>query len=892
MDRQQKEPVWPMLCILGCLLVLSAIAPRSWQKVARVQSTTEMLQPPSLASRVATPAPAVDERKPLPPMRLAAPPTVTRPQPVERMPLVEVPRLVEVADPAAKVGGVVLDFNRPEWQLGSNPADVKLAPAVASASPPKSAEPTRDELVAEKRLEKAERPSPVENRAAQVSNTATPRQPELVASRTAKPSAAAIAPAVPVQRAEPTEEEVAAALAAYPWKTPASLEARLKQLAAHPATADWAAKTTALLTDLTQSMNEGSDDIAQVAQRLIQTAYAADTLANQIADADAARQLRRASHAVLRQSSLWAEAVAIAGPTFAPAHDYHVDRSRLALCLNTLHKLDDGSEHGRAWHNYLMLDALTDMLAKPESSAERNEKRLAQRVLARLTRSGMNEAQREFVANDDVKHLREELRNWAAEPVDLTRLLTSVERFEQSGRSSDARYVAADCRRLGFSPDASERKLAEQIETHYRNANMRLMFTQSLINRFMPAPEPELAPVDDVIFGLPVHGRSLTSSQLAVRFLPDERRLRMQFEVQGEIAAATTSTVGPATFVNDSQGYYIARKPLEIEAHRIRLEPAQVGASNATRLRSLRTNFDAIPLFGMLAQHIARNQHAQQQPLFNSETERRISARAADRIDNEMYSRINEGVAKLGQRLFVPLDNLSLQPAMISGSTTEERMTMRLRLAGDDQLGGDTPRPRAMADSLASLQVHESAINNLFERLDLNGQTMSLPELAKHVAAKLNRPSNWQLDPANEDVEITFAAEDAVHVRCQDGQIVVTLSIVRLSKAPRVWRDFQVRVCYKPQIAGRSAEMVRDGVVQLIGPKLSTGSQIAVRGIFAKVFPKDQAWKLIPDRFLDDPRLADLEVSQFVIEDGWIGVSLSGKSAADVNVAQRPSATR
>ena len=34
---------------------------------------------------------------------------------------------------------------------------------------------------------------------------------------------------------------------------------------------------------------------------------------------------------------------------------------------------------------------------------------------------------------------------------------------------------------------------------------------------------------------------------------------------------------------------------------------------------------------------------------------------------------------------------------------------MRLRLAGGEQLGAYTPRPRAPSDSLMSLQVHESA---------------------------------------------------------------------------------------------------------------------------------------------------------------------------------------
>ena len=59
-------------------------------------------------------------------------------------------------------------------------------------------------------------------------------------------------------------------------------------------------------------------------------------------------------------------------------------------------------------------------------------------------------------------------------------------------------------------------------------------------------------------------------------------------------------------------------------------------------------------------------------------------------------------------------------------------MNVRLRLASDHQLSGHTPRPRAMAGSLASLQVHESLLNNVLEQLRLEGRTMT--EFVLHSA--------------------------------------------------------------------------------------------------------------------------------------------------------------
>ena len=64
-------------------------------------------------------------------------------------------------------------------------------------------------------------------------------------------------------------------------------------------------------------------------------------------------------------------------------------------------------------------------------------------------------------------------------------------------------------------------------------------------------------------------------------------------------------------------------------------------------------------------------------------------------------------------------------------------------------------------------------------------------------------------------MKITFAKQDPIVVHCRDGQVVVTVSLARLSKASagRKWTNFQVQACYRPRANGRSVELVRDGVI-------------------------------------------------------------------------------
>jgi hypothetical protein len=66
------------------------------------------------------------------------------------------------------------------------------------------------------------------------------------------------------------------------------------------------------------------------------------------------------------------------------------------------------------------------------------------------------------------------------------------------------------------------------------------------------------------------------------------------------------------------------------------------------------------------------------------------------------------------------------------------------------------------------------------------------------------------------------------------------------------------------------------------------GTQIALRGVFAKAFPAHSRINLMPERFMSDAKLQELSVIQFSIDDGWIGVAL-GDKPKELRTARQPS---
>jgi len=477
----------------------------------------------------------------------------------------------------------------------------------------------------------------------------------------------------------------------------------------------------------------------------------------------------------------------------------------------------------------------------------------------------------------------------ADEPAGPRQLLADLERFEQTGLQGDGSRLARHARATTPWPgslDAGER-IERWLEANYRGANLRLAVAAELLNRLVPTQPPVEAPVRDRILGVPTRGTSKTTAELGVRLIPDPRYLRFALEAKGLVFARTTSKSGPATFYSRSDSRFLARKIFEISPGGLRTWPAEVEATNWPKLRGVRTDFDHVPLLGSLIEWIARYKHAESEGAVRRIARQRVRSRVKEEMNATVEPRVEQAKGQFRRRVLEPLQGLALVPTVGEMQTAPNRVTLRLRLAADEQLAAFTPRPRAPGDSLASVQVHQSLLNNVGERLRLDGHSFTLPQLQQHLAKSFRLPGDAFTGEFPEDLRIAFAAENAVRARFVDGRIELTLAIAELHRHPGHWRDFTVRVYYKPRHEGLDLRFVRDGTVQLRGERFGAQPQIALRGIFSKIFSHDRGLSLIDPKLVHDPRLADLTVTQCVVTDGWLGFAVGPRRSA-----QRPNVAR
>jgi hypothetical protein len=409
---------------------------------------------------------------------------------------------------------------------------------------------------------------------------------------------------------------------------------------------------------------------------------------------------------------------------------------------------------------------------------------------------------------------------------------------------------------------------------NYRNANVRVAAHGDLLNRFLPQPAESAGDVDEFVAGVPVHGTQRTRTRLLLRLLPDDRQIRLGLEAHGEVDSDTAATSGPATVFTTGDTRFLARKLLLFDEHRWRLFPAIAAARNDSSLAGVRTDFDPFPILNSLVHSVVRSKHEERRWSAEREVENRVSQQAQVQLDSEADPKFSQLTSKATQALVEPLERLALEPTPIALATTDERVIFRYRLAGAEQLGGHTPRPRAPADSLLSVQLHESSINNALTNLDLAANTFELRSLYESVAARLGRPDIKVPDDVPEGVQVTFAAENPLQVRLADNAAEVTLRIDRLEAERQTWRDLTVIATYEPEANGLDAVFARNVAIRLSGKNLTTRSNIVLRGVFSKMFTRNKQVHLLPERVLADARLADLAVNQLVVHDGWVGLAI------------------
>ncbi len=556
-------------------------------------------------------------------------------------------------------------------------------------------------------------------------------------------------------------------------------------------------------------------------------------------------------------------------------------RETISAIENRLGETGDAAD----WQDYLMLNELREW-ADSNQDIWDSPSRLPVQVASRLRSRHLTSAQQRFLAEPEFQQLAGLLSSWGQEAIDYRQLLVHLERFELQPTSRANQNVASAVQLLRYSDQANQRQLAQVINDHYRNANMRLAISADLIQRFLPKSDHEIRPVRQRILGAETSGDSAIRTELTIKLIPDPAAWRVDLGVLGDMVSMTSSSKGPAVFHNTSTAQINSHRYLRIDPQGYRVSSEPTGVDSQDYLRKMSTDFDRWPIVGDFVRLIVREQFEQKRGLAQRVTRRMIAQEADAELDRRLEQGLTDAERRLSERIIGPLEDFSLNPIVVSMNTTEERLMVRYRVANESQMAAFTPRPRAPSDALLSLQFHQSMINNTIDQIGLIGRTWTLPELYSKLG-RVFQQSDWQLpEDVPQDITIRFDDQHPAIVELKNGRLRLSLRVAELHQDQRLHIErFVVHQDYIPVADGLNAELLRDGVVEI---ECTNRDRFRLRVIFASIFVANAKIPLVADSWQADPRAQGLAVSQMDVCDGWLSLAISNAASEHAaEVAQR-----
>ena len=664
------------------------------------------------------------------------------------------------------------------------------------------------------------------------------------------------------------------------WPRPATLYLQLETLVDqlkthqdHPEVHHWCQQVLTETDQLCGTGSIGSAESLRILQRLRDLVNDGSYHVLNLKHSEQRPELSRVVYALHRRLDLWEPLNKLAHHDINSGSLPETSAAVLLKQVQAVQTLFEKNDNGPNWTKYFLLDELRQTLESP-GSEYRDSCHLAGRIVGRFDSVRLSAEQRTYISQTAIRNLAAGLKQWTCYgAADYRELLVRLEKFESEGRVSDEKFIATQTCIYSRSPHEDFAKAGKTLDQHWRNANLRVAIHQRLLNRYLTADNGSEDTIRGFYSGSHIHGSSWTNRRLKWSFVPDPNRIRLNLQAEGNVRTRTTANSGSVRTTNQGNSTFQAKKSIVLDQQGLQHNETTCSAQNLSKILSVHTEYDSLPLLGDWARSLAKSQAKENIGPVQEYAERQVAQKAKRELDKEFDHQLGQLKRKYLNHI-VPLADLGLEPKPIHLQTTDQRIIARYRLAGHHQLAAYSPRPQAPSDSLLSVQLHQSALNNLVEQLYLNGKRFKLEDLYVHFARQMGGKEPSIPDDLPTGIELRFAQQEPLRFTFHNGHVRVTLRLFSLTRGRRDrWRNVTVHGDYLPNPSAMQGSLVREKGIQLTGRRLGFADQVALRTIFSTVFSRNREYTLLSQQLAQAQQFQDLRIHQFVIRDGWIGIA-------------------
>ncbi|QDT16487.1 hypothetical protein [Alienimonas californiensis] len=379
--------------------------------------------------------------------------------------------------------------------------------------------------------------------------------------------------------------------------------------------------------------------------------------------------------------------------------------------------------------------------------------------------------------------------------VALRQFVQAFERYEADSTDEAARALAGAAGDLAAVAPSAGGAIEDLVDDLYDGDNFRVAISEGFLRRFVAQTRREVGPVSDVAFGARVRGVQETDVDVDVDVRPEVGAARFEVTLNGVARTSTVARTREARVSTSGRHRFEARKSVVYDGTRFRTGRTRVDVDPYLRNTSIQTSYDDLA-GGLLRDVIQREafaQAGQRQPAALARVERQLAAALRPQLDRQLDEQFDVVNLQVGGLFRQRAARLGVAPSRESISSTEEELRVFLRMTGDEELAAPAPPRRPFVEDGVVAQIHQSALNNSADRLNLAGRTLTPDELGgviREFFGELFGRTIPAPPPAEPSVgeepppTLTFADADPIRVRFAANTVILTVR-VGLAAPPR-----------------------------------------------------------------------------------------------------------
>lgn len=550
--------------------------------------------------------------------------------------------------------------------------------------------------------------------------------------------------------------------------------------------------------------------------------------------------------------------------------------------------------NGPAWRKYLRLEQIR-AAAKNKNASAPELAAVAKKI---GNRKNLAKDQQQFLSGGpfvDLQHALQsvaaaaslpETVNMSALRAELKKFAAALERYEASDSATASATVRASFDRTTKLAGDGGSALGDAMRTHYFNYNFRVYVSEAFINKALAERRVERQGINEMSMGAHVYGSQVTSASTTVDLQPSRHDARIDVRVSGATWSSTVGVTNQANvWVNGAHGFWMNRQ-LRFDGERFTAPGrTRISVSANNQVTGAKTKYSGMFLIGPIADGIARREANKRMPQSNAMVRQRIASQALPRFNKELNQKLAEANRDIKTKLDKRIEKAGVKPDSYSIRTTSNMLLYSSRVMKPSELaGGSTNSVDAPGWGL-TVKVHESAMNNAFDRLNIAGRTMTREELTdeieKSISDMLGRekvpPAPGKAPKPKDDDKFVFDSKDPIRFRVRNGALNIT---IRAGLRPVGKEEIPTQVVTVPleiSVVGDKIQVKRGTVVVAPAEKPDNAAKQIVRaGIMRKKIedsiPNKMLKRTVSIKMGVGSKPLNLTVTQISAVNGWMTV--------------------